>query len=234
MPDTASILSPTGAVFAPNWPLPGVNGVNSNPGYVSRPVPGVLLATQGLGQFQIQPFGFRGTLTAEIVTGAAGTARAVLSLRDTLASPQYEVRIALDNQNRPTARVVVAGVAVAVWTPTSAAIAAGTPLQLRLIWDSLSPHSNFAGVYVDFELFNGSFPGLGSWTTAPSAPFVMAPMGVVLTGFAASFGDFNGAVNSLQVGTQTFSPQNAEIADNLAATVVMGGGSSFSANAELL
>jgi len=202
MPDTASILSPTGAVFAPNWTLTGVNGTNSNPGYVSRPVPGVLLATQGLGQFQVQHGGLRGTLTAEVVTGAAGASRGLISLRDTLTSPQYEVRVALDNQNRPTARVVVAGVSVAVWTPVSAAIAADVPFQLRMSWDSLQPHSGFGGTYVDFAFFNGGAPGAGSWTTVPSAPFVMRAMSYVLTGFAPTLGDFNGTVRSLQVGDQ--------------------------------
>jgi len=202
MPDTASILSPTGAVFAPNWTLTGVNGTDSNPGYVSRPVPGVLLATQGIGQFQVQHGGLRGTLTAEVVAGAVGSSRGLVSLRDTLASPQYEVRVSLDNQNRPTARVVVAGVSVAVWTPTSGAIAVGTPFQLRMVWDSLTQHASYGGAYVDFAFFNGGVPAAGSWTTVPSAPFVMQAMSYVLTGFAPTLGDFNGTVRSFQVGDQ--------------------------------
>jgi len=202
MPDTASILSPTGAVFAPNWTLTGVNGTNSNPGYLTRPVPGELLSTQGLGQFSVQPFGLRGTLTAEVVTGAAGSSRGLISLRDTLTSPQYEVRVSLDNQNRPTARVVVAGVDIAVWTPVSPAIAADVPFQLRMSWDSLQPHASFGGAYVDFAFFNGGAPGAGSWTTVPSAPFVMQAMGLALTGFAPTLGDFNGTVRSFQIGDQ--------------------------------
>jgi hypothetical protein len=200
-PDTATILSPTGTLLDPNLILSGVNGTNTSPGYVSRAVPGVLLASHGIGQFSVAHSGLRGTLTAEVVTGTAGSARGLVSVRSALTSAPYEVRLALDNQNRPTAFVVVAGVSIAVWTPVVAAVAAGVPYQLRLVWDSLNPLPS--GNYVDFTAYDGSVPGGGSWTTLPSAPFVMAPMSFALLGSGAPSSDFNGTVRSFQVGERT-------------------------------
>jgi hypothetical protein len=199
MPEPASILSPTGTVLNPNLVLTGVNGTNTNVGYVTQPVPGTLLNTAGIGEFVVSHGGLRGTMTAEILAGATGSARALMLLCDVAATPIFAVQITLDSTNRPGCTIISGGTAVATWSPAAPAYAAGDQVQVRLTWDSKNTLDN--GLHANFELFNGAAPG-GSWSVVPSAPFAMLPMSVMLTGYAPTLGDFNGTVRRFQVGDQ--------------------------------
>jgi hypothetical protein len=171
----------------------GPNMTDVDPGYVAVPVPGFLRAAYRNGRQTVDHPGVRGTSVVEIVTGAAGSARMLLALRDEYDSSfLYSAEISLDDQNRPEARIIANGTTVAEWTAGGAAIGEGVPLQLKLTWDAE------AGTFT-FTYLDGSAVG-GSLTTAPAGPWSMSRLLHMMAGWAPTFGDFNGSTNALQCG----------------------------------
>jgi hypothetical protein len=183
--------------FSPAQILPGSNATNVFTGYPWRPVPGQLLQTNGNGQFPVRHIGIRGSLTAEIITGAAGTARAVIKLTSALANPQDTVQISLDTQNRPVLTIAYDGAAtITATTSGGSALPAGSLVQVQAIWDSV------AG-YATFKRLNGGAVA-GSMGSIPKVGWGTVPMGYVLVGYGASLAEFNGVILNLQVGDQVF------------------------------
>jgi len=193
-PDTASILSSTGLVLDPNLILTGINGTDTDVGRVSRAVPGELLGAFRKGEFDIFHSGRQGTLEIDVVTGAAGAAVALLKLQSTGSD---SLVVFLDATNRPNVIMVVGGVTVAAWAGSGAAIAVGTPLQLRFVWDSRTAFNG--GLYANFTTISGASL-VGAWSTNPISAWTPAPMTKALTGWAPTYTDFNGSITKMQVG----------------------------------
>jgi len=176
------------------------NGSDVSPGIVYRPVPGLLLAARGRGDFSLDHPGSRGTIEAEIVTGALGAGATVLQLQTSASATTHRIRIDLNDSNRPEFAIFNGGgSAVTSWTPAGADIPAGTALRIRLVWDSRAPLSS--GLHVSFTAFDGS-AFEGDWDPLPTTPWVMGPMQTLLSGYSAD-GEFNGTIRLIQVGTQT-------------------------------
>jgi hypothetical protein len=199
MPDF-SIPSSTGVVLTSTQVLSGQNGCNASVGYVWRPVPGQLLQTHGLGQFAVNHIGTRGSLTAEVIVGAAGTARAIMKLTSALANPQDTIQLSLDTSNRPVLTIAYAGGdTITASTASGSAITVGSRVQIRAVWDSVTPLPS--GSHVDFKLLSGAAVP-GTMGTIPNVPWSTVPMGYVLVGYGANLSDFNGTILNLQVGDQ--------------------------------
>lgn len=195
-----AISSSTGVVLTPDHVFSGQNGTNVSVGYASRPVPGQLLQTRGMGEFSVSHIGVRGSLTAEVIVGASGTAREVMKLTSALANPQDTIQISLDTSNRPVLTVAYDGGAVITASvPSGSAIAAGGRVHVRAVWDSVRPLAS--GNHIDFKLLSGAAVP-GTMGTLPTGPWLTVPMGYVLVGYGASLADFNGTILSLQVGDQ--------------------------------
>lgn len=145
MPDAPFMISPAGFIAQPNWnasPQPGL-GPNLSPGSpatVTSLLPGGILQLVGTGEFDLignQLGGARGALQVDLVTGTAGTNQALAFLLQTAGVSTIYLGFSLDTTNRPKFIITdVSGTQVAAGSLSGAAIAAGTPLSLRLFWDS--------------------------------------------------------------------------------------------------
>jgi len=232
MPDTASILSPTGAIFAPNWTLTGVNGTNSSPGFVFPDLPGKAFGNGGQGEYMVSGVsGRQGTLQINLTTGAAGSARAVAFL---WVSATVLLGVALDSSNRPYAILKnMYGATVGQSAVSPVAIGAGVPLEIILSWDSQG--MVFAGRQAGM-MINGS---LVDWSTSPTAPWsFLVPSKVLIGTSLAALGlnDFVvGVIGSVQIGNQVvFTPSaNAPVAEGLAAGAALVGNSTVTPSARV-
>jgi len=200
MPDLF-IPSSTGMVQTSNQILTRVNGTDAFNGYVYRPVPGQLLQTRGLGQFEVEHIGTCGSLTAEVVTGPPGAARALIKLTSELTSPPRDtVQLSLDTQNRPVLTIAFQGAAIiTASTPGGPALPAGATVQVRVSWNSINPLPS--GQYVDFTLLNGA-PVPGGMGDIPNDPWATDYMRYVRVGYGTLLADFNGTLLNFQVGDQ--------------------------------
>lgn len=193
-----AITSSTGALLPPAQVLSGQNGSDVSEGYVSRPVPGQLLLTRGRGQFAVDHIGVRGSLTAEVLVGAAGTAREIMKVTSAATGASDTVQISIDTSNRPVLTISY-GSTITATVPSGAALAAGTRVSVRAVWDSVTPLAS--GNHVDWKTLDGSAVP-GTMGSIPVAPYATIYMGYVLVGFGTSLGDFNGTILNLQVGDQ--------------------------------
>jgi hypothetical protein len=200
MPDLF-VPSSTGVVLTPDQVSPGQNGTNLFTDYVSRPVPGQILQTHGVGQFSVDHVGHRGSLTAEVITGVAGAARALVKLTSDLISPPRDtIQLSLDTQNRPVLTIAYAGASIITFTtPGGPALPAGALVQVRVVWDSMMPLPS--GRHVDFNLLSGAAVP-GTMGSIPAVPWDTLPMFYVRVGYGALLSDFNGTFLSIQVGEQ--------------------------------
>ena len=231
MPDTASILSPTGAVFTPNWPLSGVNGTNVNTGYVFSVLPGEVFSNRGQGAFAVSGVsGRQGTMRVTLTTGAAGSAQAVAFI---WFSPTVMLGLALDSSNRPYATLKNAfGTTVGLSAVSPIAVASGTPLDVTLAWNSQGVvfAGRQAGMLVNNTLVN--------WSTSPVAAWVDFPPSTILIGTslaALGLSSFVGVIGSVQVGNQVVfaPPASAESVDNLSLSAGILGTSTVSFSASV-
>lgn len=150
--------------------------------------------------------GIRGSLQADLVTGAAGTVQGLAFVVGNVGPTTMYAGVSLDTANRPnffitdnTGTIQVHG------TPTGSAILPGTPLQLRLFWDASGL------VLLDFAAF--LINGVAQSYTAPSGawtPFI--PVAVLYGSGAQGFGQtaFTGRFNKVQIGTKVV-PTNSPI-----------------------
>lgn len=192
------IVSSTGALLPPTQVLSGQNGSDVSEGYVSRPVPGQLLLARGKGQYSINHIGVRGSLTAEVIVGATGTARAIMKVTSAVTGALDTVQLSLDTSNRPVLTISYGGTITAT-TASGSALAVGSKVSVRAVWDSVTPLAS--GNHVDWKALDGSTVP-GTMGSIPAVPYVTTFMGYVLVGFGTSLGDFNGTILNLQVGDQ--------------------------------
>jgi hypothetical protein len=188
------MISPAGFIAA-------INYGTSPPSFdVFRPIPG------GQGSFfkTTGPWpisnltGRRGTIQASVVTGAAGAARAVAFLVDRWPSPTKYIGIALDAGNHPYAQMSVDGVGTVSGrsSPAGAALAAGTPLNLRLSFNALgSIRGDWKAVFQVEDVTQGV------WVVDPIATWVPFIPTFLLVGLSPVGGvaAMNGTVQHVQV-----------------------------------
>jgi len=177
------------------------NGTNDFTGYAHRPVPGQLLQTNGIGQFEIEHIGVRGSMTAEVITGPVGLARAIIKVTSELTSPPRDtLQISLDSSNRPVLTIAYSGASIIkISAPGGDPIPEGAYVGVRVVWDSITPLAS--GNHVDFTLLNGA-PVPGDMGDIPTAPWPTAYKRYVRIGYGAQLYDFNGTILNLQVGDQ--------------------------------
>lgn len=142
--------------------------------------------------------GVRGSIDLLIQTGAAGTARTVCFLTDSLTTPTRYLAVKIDTSNRP--RVVFTnnlGTIVGSVTPSYAAIAADQTVTVRFTWDSTAPvlsgNARFASLRVNRELIPET-----DWATSPVAAWNSFQPTHLMLGGSLSDADFNGTVQLLQ------------------------------------
>jgi hypothetical protein len=135
----------------------------------------------------------RGSLTAEVIAGAAGAAVELIKISSALANALETVQISLDTTNRPVLTITHGGTMTAS-VPGGPAIAVGAMVQVRAVWDASKG-------LVAFTLLSGA-PVPGTLGALPTAPWTTGPMPYVLVGYGASLAAFNGTILSLQVGDQ--------------------------------
>lgn len=193
-------LSSSGLAFSPTQVLTGKSGTDAFHGYVWHPVPGQLLQTRGVGAAYVGHIGLRGSLTAEVITGAPGTARALIKVTSEITPPRDTVQLSLDSQNRPVLTIAYNDAAtIRVSVPGGPALPAGSHVQVRVVWDSVTPLAS--GRHVDFTLLSGA-PVPGNMGNIPTQPWPMGVLNFVGTGWGTNLGDFNGTILNLQVGDQ--------------------------------
>lgn len=188
------ILSPAGFVVRVQDQAP-VNGLGSYGGLAVTPTLGVgnyPLAGTGFHQLPLAPG--KGTLDLQVVTGAAGSARSLGAVVESLNAPTRYIEILLDATNRPYARIMdLYGTVVALTAPAGPPIAAGVPLHIRFAWNSQSPINGAVYAYL---AVNEAVANL--WATQPLVAWVpFAPVGVLLGGGSAAA--FNGTIRIAQV-----------------------------------
>jgi len=166
MPDPF-IISPAGFLAAPNWPIYPNSGSNTGTYTVAlaQKVSGSILArgrgttliTQGVTLLC-------GTLDVQMVAPTAGTQQAVAFLVDNAQTPSCFAGVYIDTTNRVGALITnAAGSTVVQVSPGGSSIAAGTPLNIHLAWDSRAPYAVLT--------VNGTNLAL---TTSPSASWSVA------------------------------------------------------------
>lgn len=198
IPQAAPILYSTGLAMNPNLIGSGVNGTNVSPGHVYRPIPGLVLTALTTGQFALNHPGIRGTIEAEIITGPLGAGGTVLQLQTSATDSTQRVRIDLNDSNCPEFAIFNGGgSAVTSWTPGGTDIPEGTPLQIRLVWDSgnlLVP----GGLHVSFADFSGA-AFEGDWDPEPPVtPWTMGPLQSLLVGYGDA--EYPLTVRQIQIG----------------------------------
>lgn len=183
-------LSPTGIALDPTEVLTGENGTDVSHGYPYRPVPGQVLHTRAIGQSRVPHVGMSGSVTAEVITGAPGSARQIIKLTSLPVGAKDTVQISLDTQNRPVLTVAYNGT-IRASTPGGPALPAGTMVQVQATWDATRGHLSF--LQLNGDPVPGSF-------TPPPGPWKTALMSYVLVGYGVNLATFNGTILSLQVG----------------------------------
>ena len=142
--------------------------------------------------------GVRGSIDLLILTGAAGTARTVCFLTDSLTAPTKYLAVKIDASNRP--RVVFtnnAGTIIGAVTPSYAAIEANQNVTIRFTWDSTAPveaaSARQASLRVNRELVPAA-----NWATNPVAVWNSFQPTHIMLGGSLSDADFNGSILALQ------------------------------------
>jgi hypothetical protein len=189
MSDTPFIISPAGFIVDVNFGGPFVPGSGSFGSSIVTPVtPGGVILTRGTGQQKISGVsGIQGTLECYFTTGAPGTACVVAMITNGAGF----IGIGLDATNQPVGFVSdILGASVAQLTLPTGAIAAGTALTVRLVWNATTPQ-----VLLEVSSKNAFPPSLAKWT--PFAPTSL--WGGSGGGLVQGFGDFNGTILRIQV-----------------------------------
>ncbi len=132
----------------------------------------------------------------------AGPERTILYLTNNLTTPTKYVVLAVDSLNRPLLRITnVVGTLVAEVTPSTASVSPGTPMSVRLSWDSenlLSASSRHASLTV-----NGVAVPDANWTTDPTADWAsFQPTHLVIGRGLGAASDFNGVMGNTQISNQ--------------------------------
>lgn len=140
--------------------------------------------------------GVRGSIDLLVLLGAAGTARTVCFLTDSLATPTRYLAIKIDTSNR--FRAVFTnnlGTIVGSVTPSYAALAASQVATVRFTWDSTAAVSGgrFASLRVNREMIPDA-----DWATDPVAVWNSFQPTHLMLGGSLSDADFNGTVQVLQ------------------------------------
>ncbi len=194
-----------GLVASINYNSSPQAGIGSNLGQMAfryfQVLPGKSLQLQGQGLFTISDFGqindLAGTLQIDLTTGAVGVRRAVAFIIGT--STIYHIGVALDASNRPFVEMTDNyGDQVGLTTPVGAAIPAGTPLQIRLAWNSEG--AVFGTRYVSFQVNRVQVPDT-DWTVNPVSswePFFPLAARLGVGGFQG-LAVFNGTVHHVQI-----------------------------------
>lgn len=231
MQDSFSIISPAGFVMNIGFgSQPPTNGTGTyGPVTVTQPLPGGSLLANGVGVQTITPgtiSGAQGTMSAAFTTGVSGTAQGVVFIA---VSPTVLLGIALDALNRPYAILTdVLGNIVGESLVSGSVVAAGTPMNVQLEWNSASAVS--PPLFAEFEA--GAL--IEDWATRPVSvwtPFkpTLLYVGTALGG--QGLGDFVGKMGLVQVSNRaTFTVlPSSQVADEDAVT--MAGSASMTATA---
>lgn len=133
---------------------------------------------------------------------SASPERTVLYLTDAPTSPSNYIVVALDATNRPLVRIKnILGTSIAVVTPSGSAVAANTPVKLRLSWNSQTviTGTRFTSLEVNSAAISAS-----DWSTDPVVAWLpFAPTHMVVGQGISPAADFNGTVLAVQLANST-------------------------------
>ena len=167
-------------------------------------------AFQGVGSGNPEPSvlsGIRGSIQVDLVTGAAGTVQGLAFMVGDVGPTTMYAGISLDTSNRPTFAITDnTGAVKAQGAPSGSAIASGTPLQLRLFWDSTGL---LLSAYTAF-LINGTPQAVGAVSSAWAS---FSPVAVLYGRGAQGFSTYTtflGRFNKVQAGNSPI-PTNSQI-----------------------
>jgi hypothetical protein len=190
MADAPFMISPAGFIvdvdFSGSAP-PGLGNMG-NP-IVTPLLPGAAVQARGTGEHPLsyQLNGRRGTLEAYFVTGALGADRMIAMLTDS----RGVIGIGVDSGNQPFG-IIWDGLGNPVSTITLplGSLPAGTPMTVRLVWDSNNPTMiietrTVAAISHEVVATWGSFVPISLWLGGSS--------GIV------PYADFNGVIHKIQV-----------------------------------
>jgi len=126
--------------------------------------------------------------------------RVLLGLGNDLVSPNHGVSLTTDSNNRPILYIFNSlGVQVAGTTPSTAPIAEGSVVHLRVTWDTLNEVAN--GRHATMSINGQAIPEV-DWTLDPVASWSMDQLAGLGVGNPWGFGGlatFNGSMQAAQV-----------------------------------
>ena len=198
------MVSPAGFIADVNWQAPqpatGPTINVQNPWSVTPLLKGATIQDRGIGNRDIVFAGIRGTLEVYLTTGAAGTVQAPALLVKTMDVYPVGLAIGLDATNRPYAILYDnSGAIVGESMPSGAAIPAGTPLVIRLAWNSTAPVDGGKYAYLTV---NGAPIPAAEWVagTDPVAAWTSYRVnGMMLGEIIGPFSAFTGTLHKAQL-----------------------------------
>lgn len=142
--------------------------------------------------------GTQGSIDLLVTMATAGTARTLCFLTDSLATPTKYIAVKIDTSNRPFVTFTNnLGVVIAAGTPGGSAIASGTPVAIRMTWDSQNVVDVATTRHATLRV-NREFVPSADWTTNPLVSWTSFQPQFVMLGGSLGDADFNGTIAAAQ------------------------------------